>query len=55
MLNRSGQTIIEYLLILVITAGVSSLLVSELINTNPENPGHMIKLWAAIIQAIGQA
>lgn len=51
--NRSGQVVVEYVLLLVIAVAVAALITKELVRRDPESPGVLIKKWDSILKEIG--
>lgn len=52
VLNRKGQILVEYLLLMVIAVGCATILIKGLINRG-DSPGIIIKQWDRIISTIG--
>lgn len=52
--GRGGQIVIEYVLLLVVGVAVATLITSQMVSRNPDNPGFLVKKWLDIIQAIGK-
>lgn len=52
--KKTGQVLVEYLLLLVIAAGCASLLVKQLVNRSPAKPGLIINAWNRVLGGIGQ-
>lgn len=52
-MNKRGQIVVEYVLLLVIATGVAALLVSQLVSRNPDDKGALTAKWEAILYAIG--
>jgi hypothetical protein len=50
--SQSGQVIIEYVLLLVIIVGLSSLIVTQMASRNEDSPGFLIRQWNEIIKQI---
>ncbi len=44
---------VEYVLLLVIAVGLGALLISQLVNRDPENPGVIVAKWHSILQVVG--
>ena len=51
--NQSGQLAVEYVLLVVATVAIATIIVSELVRRDPENPGLVIQAWQNIVQKIG--
>ncbi|UYL07530.1 hypothetical protein B9G69_010785 [Bdellovibrio sp. SKB1291214] len=52
-MNKRGQIVVEYVLLLVIATGVAALLVSQLVSRNSDNPGVLTSKWHSILVTIG--
>lgn len=52
--NKSGQVLIEYLLLMVIAIGCVTLLTKQLVDRNSSSPGMIIKAWDGILKNIGR-
>ncbi|MEK2690425.1 hypothetical protein [Bdellovibrio sp. GT3] len=52
-MNKRGQIVVEYVLLLVIATGVAALLVSQLVSRNPDDPGALTSKWQSILLAVG--
>lgn len=52
-MNRKGQIVVEYVLLMVVAVGLSALLVSQLISRNTDEPGILVAKWHAIMKVIG--
>ncbi|MFS4460774.1 hypothetical protein [Bdellovibrio sp. HCB2-146] len=52
-MNQRGQIVVEYVLLLVIAVGLAALLVSQLVNRDPDNPGVLVSKWHKILMVIG--
>lgn len=50
---NSGQLIIEYVLILAMSAVIAGVLANTMASRDPDNPGAIITGWSKVIQAIG--
>lgn len=54
--NRSsqrGQIVFEFVLLLVISITIATMVSKRLVNRDPEEPGFLITAWARISQTIG--
>lgn len=51
--SNSGQVIIEYILLLVMTAGLAALIVKQLASRNEDDAGVLVKKWQQIQIEIG--
>jgi len=52
-MNKKGQIVVEYVLLLVIAVSLSAFLVSQLVSRNPDEPGILVAKWHAIMKVIG--
>lgn len=52
-MNKRGQIVVEYILLLVIAVGVAALLTKQLVGRSTDNPGLIVQKWNAILQTIG--
>ena len=52
--SERGQIIVEYVLLLVIAVGAATLIVSQLVSRDPDEPGIIIGKWQQILTVIGQ-
>lgn len=52
-MNKKGQIVVEYVLLLVLAVGLSALLVSQLVSRNSDEPGVLVAKWHAIMKAVG--
>lgn len=52
-MNKKGQIVVEYVLLLVVAVGLSALLVSQLVSRNSDEPGILVAKWNAIMKTIG--
>ncbi|WP_413586859.1 hypothetical protein [Bdellovibrio sp. HCB274] len=52
-MNKRGQIVVEYVLLLVIATGVAALLVSQLVSRNADDPGALTAKWQSILNAVG--
>ncbi len=53
LLNRRGQVIVEYVLLMVIAVAVAALISRELVSRQEESPGILVEKWHSILQTIG--
>ena len=51
--KQSGQVLIEYMLLLTISVGLATLLVTSLISRKDGSEGIIIRSWSKILQSIG--
>lgn len=52
--GESGQVVLEYILLLVISIGIATLLSQQLVSRNVDSPGIITGGWSTMNQAIGQ-
>lgn len=52
--KQSGQIVVEYVLLVIISVSLAALVTSMVVSRDPENPGFLIGKWIEILQAIGQ-
>ncbi len=52
-MNRKGQIVVEYVLLLVLAVGLAALLVSRLVSRNADNPGILVAKWHKILEVVG--
>lgn len=52
-MNQRGQIVVEYVLLMVIAVGLAALLISQLVDRDPESPGVLVAKWHSILQAVG--
>lgn len=52
--QRRGQVVVEYVLLMIITASIAALLVKGLASRNPDNPGVLLSKWCQLLEAIAQ-
>lgn len=48
-----GQVVVEYVLLLVVSVAVATLIVSLMVSRQSDNPGFLIEKWKEIIDFIG--
>lgn len=51
--NKKGQILVEYLLLMVVAVGLSTLLTKAMISRKDGSSGMIIKAWDKIIKSIG--
>lgn len=51
---NSGQVIIEYVLLLLVAVSIATLLVSQLVQRDPDNPGLLVQKWAEMQKVIAE-
>jgi hypothetical protein len=52
--NRRGQVVIEYVLLMVMMAGIGAFLVRNLVSRNIDEPGILVTKWNQILNFIAQ-
>ncbi len=52
--NRKGQLVIEYVLLLSISAVIAAIIVNKLGSQNEDEPGAIIKGWSAVVKSIAE-
>ena len=53
-MNRKGQVVVEYVLLLVIAVGIAAFLVKQLISRNSDDPGIIVSKWYNIMKVVGE-
>lgn len=51
--NHSGQVVVEYVLLLSVAVVMATIIVSQIVQRDPDNPGFLVKKWAEILTTIG--
>lgn len=51
--NQSGQIVLEYILLLVISVGLAMAISKGLVGRNAESPGVITGAWSNVVSAIG--
>lgn len=51
--RNSGQIVVEYVLLLVISVAIALLITTLMVSRNPEEPGFLMAKWQAILTLIG--
>lgn len=51
--KQSGQAVVEYVLLMIVTASMAALLVKGLVSRNPDNPGILVSRWCLLLESIG--
>lgn len=52
--SRSGQVVIEYVLLMVLMAGIGAFIVRQFVSRNSDEPGLLVAKWNQILQVIAQ-
>ncbi len=50
---EGGQVIVEYVLLLVVAVAMATIIVTQVVQRNPDSPGFLIKKWGEIQKTIG--
>ncbi|KYG61760.1 hypothetical protein [Bdellovibrio bacteriovorus] len=53
-MNKRGQIVVEYVLLLTIAVGLSALLVKQLASRNSDEPGVLVSKWHNILNVVAQ-
>ncbi|MCC6138594.1 MAG: hypothetical protein IT287_08170 [Bdellovibrionaceae bacterium] len=51
--SQRGQIVFEFVLLLVISITIATMVSKKMISRDPENPGFLTGAWAKMSQAIG--
>ena len=51
--GQSGQIVVEYVLLLVISVTIAFIITTSMVSRDPNNPGFLINKWVQIITMIG--
>ena len=51
--SQSGQILIEYILLMVVTLGLALLIIKMVVQRDPDNPGFLIQRWQGMVKQIG--
>lgn len=51
--NQRGQIVVEYVLLLIVTVALASLIVAQIAKRDPDNPGLVVGRWHQLLQFIG--
>jgi hypothetical protein len=54
MKSQVGQALIEYILLLVISASLAAIVVRQIGSRNPDDAGVLVKKWVEIQKEIGK-
>ncbi len=52
--NRSGQVVIEYILLLVLVTSLGAVIIKGLVSRNIDEPGILVAKWHSIIKTIAE-
>lgn len=50
--NRTGQVVIEYMLLLVLVTSLGAVIIKGLVSRNTDDPGILVAKWHSIIKTI---
>lgn len=51
--RESGQVLIEYLLLMLVTIAIAAIFVRTLVSRNPDDSGALLRRWDAVNKQIG--
>lgn len=51
--KQDGQVVVEYVLLLVVAVALATIVVTQVVQRDPDSPGFLIKKWGDIQKAIG--
>jgi hypothetical protein len=51
--SSRGQVVVEYVLLLVVAVALATIIVTQIVQRDPDNPGFLVKKWSDIQQTIG--
>lgn len=51
--KNSGQIVIEYVLLLVISITIVTLVIKKVASRDPDSPGFLVQKWCLVLKAIG--
>lgn len=51
--NRSGQVVLEYVLLVVISAMAATLIIKGMVSRTPSDQGFIIRAWERVLVSIG--
>lgn len=51
--NRSGQVVLEYVLLVVISAMAATLIIKGMVSRSPSGQGFIIRAWERVLVSIG--
>lgn len=52
LVNRSGQAVIEYILLLVVVSSLGAVIIKDLVSRNLDEPGLLVAKWHSILKTI---
>lgn len=52
--KQRGQVIIEYILLLVVTLGIATMIMRMVVSRDPNEPGFLMKRWQGMIDQIAK-
>lgn len=50
---KSGQIVVQYVLLLVLSVGIVTLVLKKVASRNSDEPGILIQKWCLVLKAIG--
>lgn len=53
-LNKRGQIVVEYVLLLTIAVTISALLVKQLVGREDEEPGILVRQWHVLMRSVAE-
>nr|BFD60280.1 hypothetical protein CKG001_23870 [Bdellovibrio sp. CKG001] len=53
-MNKRGQIVVEYVLLLVLAVSLAAILVSRLVSRNADDPGILVAKWHNILEVIAE-
>lgn len=51
--QQNGQVIVEYVLLLVVAVALATIIVTQVVQRDPDSPGFLIQKWGQIQKTIG--
>lgn len=52
--NRKGQVVLEYILLMVLMAGLGAFIVRSFVSRNADEPGILVTKWDSILKVIAE-
>lgn len=52
--NQQGQVVIEYVLLILITVGIATLIMRTMVSRNQDEPGFLLAKWQSLLVEIGK-
>lgn len=50
--SRSGQAVLEYVLLLVVVSSLGAIIIKDLVSRSPDDPGLLVAKWHSILKTI---